>query len=91
LVYISIISLQGGAMEWKTRVTEILGSKYPIIQGAYGGFGAIQSSNLNVFLKYQFTGQDITGAQQKKACFVFQQGMLIFNSVTDFYTTQPLH
>jgi len=26
-------------MEWKTRVTEILGSKYPIIQGAYGGFG----------------------------------------------------
>ncbi len=26
-------------MEWKTRVTEILGSRYPIIQGAYGGFG----------------------------------------------------
>lgn len=26
-------------MEWKTRVTELLGSKYPIIQGAYGGFG----------------------------------------------------
>jgi len=26
-------------MEWKTRVTEILGSKYPIIQGAFGGFG----------------------------------------------------
>jgi NAD(P)H-dependent flavin oxidoreductase YrpB (nitropropane dioxygenase family) len=26
-------------MEWKTRVTEMLGVKYPIIQGAYGGFG----------------------------------------------------
>ncbi len=26
-------------MEWKTRVTELLGAKYPIIQGAYGGFG----------------------------------------------------
>ena len=26
-------------MDWKTRVTEILGSKYPIIQGAFGGFG----------------------------------------------------
>ena len=26
-------------MEWNTRVTEILGSKYPIIQGAFGGFG----------------------------------------------------
>lgn len=26
-------------MEWRTRVTELLGSKYPIIQGAYGGFG----------------------------------------------------
>ncbi|MFA4909877.1 MAG: nitronate monooxygenase [Desulfobacteria bacterium] len=26
-------------MEWKTRVTEMLGMKYPIIQGSYGGFG----------------------------------------------------
>jgi len=26
-------------MNWKTRVTELLGSKYPIIQGAFGGFG----------------------------------------------------
>lgn len=26
-------------MEWKTRVTEMLGIKYPIIQGSYGGFG----------------------------------------------------
>ena len=26
-------------MEWKTRVTELLGCKYPIIQGAFGGFG----------------------------------------------------
>lgn len=26
-------------MKWRTRVTEILGSEYPIIQGAFGGFG----------------------------------------------------
>jgi len=26
-------------MNWKTRVTELLGSHYPIIQGAFGGFG----------------------------------------------------
>jgi NAD(P)H-dependent flavin oxidoreductase YrpB (nitropropane dioxygenase family) len=26
-------------MNWKTRVTELLGSRYPIIQGAFGGFG----------------------------------------------------
>jgi len=26
-------------MEWKTRITEMFGIKYPIIQGAYGGFG----------------------------------------------------
>lgn len=26
-------------MEWKTRVTDMLGIKYPIIQGSYGGFG----------------------------------------------------
>jgi hypothetical protein len=26
-------------MNWKTRVTELLGSKYPFIQGAFGGFG----------------------------------------------------
>ncbi len=26
-------------MEWKTSVTELLGSKYPIIQGAFAGFG----------------------------------------------------
>jgi len=26
-------------MNWKTRVTELLGSKYPIVQGAFGGFG----------------------------------------------------
>ena len=24
-------------MEWKTRVTELLGCKYPIIEGAFGG------------------------------------------------------
>ena len=27
------------AINWKNRVTELLGSKYPIIQGAFGGFG----------------------------------------------------
>ncbi len=26
-------------MNWNTRVTNLLGSKYPLIQGAYGGFG----------------------------------------------------
>ncbi|MBI2875826.1 MAG: nitronate monooxygenase [Candidatus Tectomicrobia bacterium] len=26
-------------MEWRTRITEMLGIQYPIIQGAYGGFG----------------------------------------------------
>ena len=26
-------------MEWKTRLTEMLDIKYPIIQGAYAGFG----------------------------------------------------
>jgi len=26
-------------MAWKTRITELLDSKYPIIQGAFGGFG----------------------------------------------------
>jgi NAD(P)H-dependent flavin oxidoreductase YrpB (nitropropane dioxygenase family) len=26
-------------MQWKTRVTDIIGSDYPIIQGAFGGFG----------------------------------------------------
>jgi len=26
-------------MKWRTRVTELLGSRYPIIQGAFGGFG----------------------------------------------------
>jgi NAD(P)H-dependent flavin oxidoreductase YrpB (nitropropane dioxygenase family) len=26
-------------MNWKTRVTDLLGSEYPIIQGAFGGFG----------------------------------------------------
>ncbi|MBE0481761.1 MAG: nitronate monooxygenase [Dehalococcoidia bacterium] len=26
-------------MDWSTRVTELLGSRYPIIQGAFGGFG----------------------------------------------------
>ncbi|MDO8670745.1 MAG: nitronate monooxygenase [Dehalococcoidia bacterium] len=26
-------------MNWSTRVTELLGCEYPIIQGAYGGFG----------------------------------------------------
>ena len=26
-------------MEWKTRITELLGCRYPIIQGAFGGFG----------------------------------------------------
>jgi len=26
-------------VEWKTKVTEILGCKYPIIEGAFGGFG----------------------------------------------------
>lgn len=27
-------------MEWRTRITEMLRIKYPIIQGAYGGFGS---------------------------------------------------
>jgi NAD(P)H-dependent flavin oxidoreductase YrpB (nitropropane dioxygenase family) len=27
-------------MSWRTRVTELLGSRYPIIQGAFGGFGS---------------------------------------------------
>jgi len=26
-------------MEWKTRITELLGCRYPIIQAAFGGFG----------------------------------------------------
>jgi len=26
-------------LQWKTRVTELLGCEYPIIQGAFGGFG----------------------------------------------------
>ncbi len=26
-------------MEWKTRITEMLGCKYPILLGAFGGFG----------------------------------------------------
>ena len=26
-------------MEWKTRVTELLGCRYPILEGAYAGFG----------------------------------------------------
>ena len=26
-------------MEWKTRVTELFGCKYPILEGAYAGFG----------------------------------------------------
>jgi hypothetical protein len=26
-------------MKWKTRITEILGCKYPILEGAYAGFG----------------------------------------------------
>jgi NAD(P)H-dependent flavin oxidoreductase YrpB (nitropropane dioxygenase family) len=26
-------------MDWSTRVTELLGCRYPIIQGAFGGFG----------------------------------------------------
>jgi len=26
-------------MKWKTRVTELLGCKYPILEGAYAGFG----------------------------------------------------
>ncbi len=26
-------------MEWKTRVTELFGCKYPILEGAFGGFG----------------------------------------------------
>ncbi len=29
-------------MEWKTRVTELLGCKYPILQGAFGGFGGYE-------------------------------------------------
>ncbi|MFC1977028.1 NAD(P)H-dependent flavin oxidoreductase [Chloroflexota bacterium] len=29
-------------MEWKTRVTELFGCKYPILQGAYAGFGKWQ-------------------------------------------------
>lgn len=26
-------------MEWNTRITKLLGCKYPILEGAYGGFG----------------------------------------------------
>jgi NAD(P)H-dependent flavin oxidoreductase YrpB (nitropropane dioxygenase family) len=26
-------------LQWKTRITELLGCEYPIIQGAFGGFG----------------------------------------------------
>ena len=26
-------------MEWTTKVTELLGCKYPILEGAYAGFG----------------------------------------------------
>ncbi len=26
-------------MEWKTRITELLGCKYPLLEGAYAGFG----------------------------------------------------
>jgi len=26
-------------MEWKTRITELLGCRYPILEGAYAGFG----------------------------------------------------
>ena len=26
-------------MEWKTKITELLGCKYPILEGAYAGFG----------------------------------------------------
>jgi nitronate monooxygenase len=29
-------------MEWKTKVTELLGCKYPILQGAYGSIGTWQ-------------------------------------------------
>ncbi len=29
-------------MEWRTRVTELLGCKYPILQGAFAGFGTWQ-------------------------------------------------
>ncbi len=29
-------------MKWNTRVTEIFGCKYPILEGAYGGFGKWQ-------------------------------------------------
>jgi nitronate monooxygenase len=29
-------------MEWKTRVTELFGCKYPILEGAYRGFGTWQ-------------------------------------------------
>jgi NAD(P)H-dependent flavin oxidoreductase YrpB (nitropropane dioxygenase family) len=29
-------------MKWNTRVTELLGCKYPILQGAYAGFGTWQ-------------------------------------------------
>jgi NAD(P)H-dependent flavin oxidoreductase YrpB (nitropropane dioxygenase family) len=26
-------------MEWKTRITDLLGCKYPVLQGAFAGFG----------------------------------------------------
>ena len=26
-------------MEWKTRITELLGCRYPLLEGAYAGFG----------------------------------------------------
>ena len=29
-------------MIWKTRITEMTGSKYPIIMGAFAGFGTAQ-------------------------------------------------
>jgi nitronate monooxygenase len=31
--------LEGISMKWRNKATQLLGSKYPIIQGAFGGFG----------------------------------------------------
>jgi hypothetical protein len=71
----------------KPRTTMV---SVPALMGPMVVFALSNPATSMFFLEYQFTGQDITGAQQKKACPVFQQGML-FISVICFYTTQPLH
>ncbi len=34
-------------MEWKTRVTKLFGCKYPILKGAYAGFGSWELVNVD--------------------------------------------